>query len=29
MVQAHVVRVFKPGLWAALNGTYYGGGSTT
>jgi hypothetical protein len=27
--QAHVIRVFKPGLWAALNGTYYGGGSTT
>jgi len=29
VVQAHLIRVFKPGLWAALNGTYYGGGSTT
>lgn len=29
VVQGHVVRVFKPGLWAALNGTYYRGGSTT
>jgi hypothetical protein len=27
--QAHVVRVFKPGLWGALDGTYYTGGSTT
>ena len=27
--QAHVVHVFKPGLWAALNGTYYAGGRTT
>jgi len=29
VAQAHVVRVFKPGLWAALNGIYYRGGSTT
>ena len=29
VAQAHVVRVFKPGLWVALNGTYYSGGSTT
>jgi hypothetical protein len=27
--QAHVVRVFKPGLWGALDATYYRGGSTT
>jgi hypothetical protein len=27
--QAHVGRGFKPGMWAALNGTYYSGGSTT
>jgi hypothetical protein len=24
-----VVRVFKPGLWGALDATYYRGGSTT
>ena len=29
VTQAHLVRVFKPGLWAAVNGTYYRGGSTT
>ncbi|HEX5043501.1 MAG TPA: transporter [Candidatus Polarisedimenticolaceae bacterium] len=29
VAQAHVIRVLKPGLWAALNGTYYRGGSTT
>ncbi|HET9298994.1 MAG TPA: transporter [Candidatus Polarisedimenticolaceae bacterium] len=29
VVQGHVIRVFAPGLWAALNGTYYAGGSTT
>lgn len=27
--QGHVVRTFKPGLWAALDGTYYYGGVTT
>jgi hypothetical protein len=29
VAQAHVIRVFRPGLWAAVNGTYYGGGRTT
>jgi hypothetical protein len=27
--QGHVVRTFKPGLWASLDGTYYYGGATT
>jgi hypothetical protein len=28
-VQAHVSYTFKPRLWLALNGTWYGGGQTT
>ena len=28
VAQAHGVRTFRPGLWAALNGTHYSGGST-
>ena len=29
VAQAHLIRVFRPGLWAAVNGTYYSGGATT
>ena len=29
MAQAHVVYAFKGRLWAALDGTYYFGGTTT
>ena len=29
VLQGHLVRVFKRGLWAAVNGTYYSGGTTT
>lgn len=28
-VQAHVIYTFKKGIWAAIDGTYYWGGSTT
>lgn len=28
-VQAHVSYTFRPGLWAAVDGTYYSGGGTT
>jgi hypothetical protein len=28
-MQAHVIRDFRPGLWASVNATYYTGGSTT
>ena len=28
-IQGHVIYSFKGGIWAALNGTYYWGGSTT
>lgn len=28
-VQAHLIYSFRPGLWAALGGTWYGGGRTT
>jgi hypothetical protein len=29
VAQVHIVRTIKPRLWAALDGTYYFGGSTT
>lgn len=28
-LQLHVIHSFAPGIWAALNGTYYGGGRST